>query len=209
MIEREREELERDIQSRRDAGDLDGAVTIAVRGYGSEILRFLVVLHRDDSEASEVFSLFLEGLWRGLAGFAWECSFRTWAYAVARRASLRYRRDEGRRAAKVAPLPEGSALSAIAQEVRSRTLSFLATERRNRLVELRDALPPEDRALLVLRVDRRLAWNDLARALHDDETTPLSAEDLKREAARLRKRFQLVKERLLEHGRREGLIRDP
>ena len=34
--------------------------------------------------------------------------------------------------------------------------------------------------------------------MHPDETDPLDEEGLKREAARLRKRFQHVKERLLE-----------
>lgn len=52
--------------------------------------------------------------------------------------------------------------------------------------------------LLVLRVDKDLAWNELARVMHPEEAEPLDEEGLKREAARLRKRFQHVKERLLE-----------
>ena len=55
-------------------------------------------------------------------------------------------------------------------------------------------------------VDRQLAWTELAQVLHEDEATSLVGEALKREAARLRKRFQLVKERLYEMGRREGLV---
>jgi RNA polymerase sigma-70 factor (ECF subfamily) len=149
--------------------------------------------------------MFAEGVWRGLPGFGWECSFRTWAYAIARRSSLHYRRDEGRRERKQSPLEELSEVSAIAMRVRTETLSYLRTERRSRLAELRDALPPDDRALLILRVDRDLAWSDLARAMHEDET-PLSGESLKRESARLRKRFQTIKEKLLEIGRREGLV---
>ena len=39
-------------------------------------------------------------MWRGLPGFAWQCSFRTWAYAVARRCWLRRRRDAHRWAAR-------------------------------------------------------------------------------------------------------------
>jgi RNA polymerase sigma-70 factor (ECF subfamily) len=57
----------------------------------------------------------------------------------------------------------------------------------------------------VLRVDRKLAWNELAEVLHDGEG-PLDPSGIKREAARLRKRFQLLKERLVELGRREGLV---
>ena len=77
--------------------------------------------------------------------------------------------------------------------------------RRSRFAELRDALPPDERELLILRVDRRLAWTDLARAMHDGEAEP-SADELSRGAARLRKRFQVIKQKLLEIGRREGLV---
>jgi RNA polymerase sigma-70 factor (ECF subfamily) len=61
--------------------------------------------------------------------------------------------------------------------------------------------------LLVLRVDRNLEWNDLARVLAegDDGTAPLADADVTREAARLRKRFQLLKEKLREMAKREGL----
>lgn len=58
----------------------------------------------------------------------------------------------------------------------------------------------------MLRVDRQLAWTDLARVLHEDDDAALEGKALEREAARLRKRFQLVKERLYEMGRRAGLV---
>ena len=75
------------------------------------------------------------------------------------------------------------------------------------LVALRDGLPDEDRMLLVLRVDRGLAWNDLARILSEEEGDRATDDaSLAKEAARLRKRFQLVKERLREMAKREGLL---
>ncbi len=123
----------------------------------------------------------------------------------ARRASLRHRQNTRRRAAHEAPLPEGSALSVIEQQVRSETLAFLRTERRARLVQLRESLPPEDQALLLLRVDRELAWSDLARVLHEGEAE-LDSTALKKEAGRLRKRFQIVKAKIYEMARREGLV---
>jgi RNA polymerase sigma-70 factor (ECF subfamily) len=208
MEPRSREELEADIQRRAAVGDFTGAADAAMRGYGREVYEFLAALHRDEDDAREAFSLFAEGLWRGLPGFAWHCSFRTWAYAVARKASLRLRRDARRRNRRLAELPEGSRLEAIAEEVRSATKSYLKTERRSRFAALRASLPAEDQALLMLRVDRQLPWTDLAQVLHEDDAQPLAGEALKREAARLRKRFQLVKEKLYEMGRREGLIRD-
>lgn len=57
---------------------------------------------------------------------------------------------------------------------------------------------------VVLRVDRGLAWEELARVMLDDPAA--TSEALKRESARLRKRFQLVKEKLLELGREAGLV---
>lgn len=206
MDPRQREELEGDIRRRVAAGDLGGAAEIAMRGYGREIFEFLTALHRREDDAAEVFSLFAEGLWRGLPGFAWHCTFRTWAYAVARRSSLRFRRDARRRAARLLPVSDSSPLLAVAAEVRTDTQPFLRTEGRSRFAALRASLPPEEQALLMLRVDRQLAWTELAQVMHEDDATPLAGEALKREAARLRKRFQLVKERLYELGRREGLV---
>lgn len=201
-----RDELEKGIRQRAEQRDIAGATTLALRGYGPELLRFLVGQHGSEQAASEVFSIVAEGLWRTLETFTWEHPFRALAYAVARRASLRFRRDEGRRARRQVPLTEISALSAIEAEVRTRTLSFLRTEVRDRFAELRDGLPPDDRAILYLRIDRKLAWNDLARAMHDDDARPLEGEDLARAAARWRKRFQLVKDRLVRIGRAEGLL---
>jgi RNA polymerase sigma-70 factor (ECF subfamily) len=181
---------------------LDGAATRAIEGYGPEIYGFLVTRHAGEDEAADVFSAVTESLWRALPKFAWESSLRTWAYTIARHASVRARTNEQRRARGAVPIDEQA--SRLAMEVRTRTQTFLRTERRSAIAQLRDELPTEDRTLLVLRVDRELAWNELARIMLDapdpDEVT------VKREAARLRKRFQLVKERLVAMGRERGLL---
>lgn len=204
MENRERDELEQSIRRLAEASDLDAATTVALRGYGPEILRFLIGFNGSEAAASEVFSLFTEGIWRGIGRFDWACSFRTWAYGVARRASLRHRRDQGRRAAREVAL-ECAAISDIAEQVRTQTLSYLRTERKNRFAEIRDTLPPDDRALLMLRIDRKLSWKDCAHAMQDEEA-PLGEAALAREAARLRKRYQLLKDKLLAIGRSEGLV---
>lgn len=205
-----RPEVEEDVRARASAGDWDGATTAALRGYGQEILEVLVAMHRDEVEASDAFSLFAEGVWRGIARFAWESTLRTWLYGIAKRCSLRHRRDVRRRAAHEAPLPEGSSASVLVAELRSKTGSILATEKRSRIAALRDSLPPADRLLLVLRVDRDLPWQDLARIMREDDDgvaeEALDDEGVKREAARLRKRFQLVKEKLQELAAKEGLL---
>jgi RNA polymerase sigma-70 factor (ECF subfamily) len=200
------DEVDAAVRRRLDDGDSDGAATAAIRAYGPAIFSLLASLHRSEQEASEVFSLFTEGLWRTLGTFAWQCSLRTWVYAIARKSSLRYRRDARRHGARVTALPEGSEVALLAEQIRTETLPFLRTKARSRIAQLRDALPPDDQMLLVLRVDRGLAWNELATVLRGEDEAPLEGDALKREAARLRKRFQLVKDELRELGRAEGLL---
>ena len=54
---------------------------------------------------------------------------------------------------------------------------------------------PEDQELLLLRVDRELEFSEIAMILLSDGDSPDEAA-VARESARLRKRFQLLKERL-------------
>lgn len=209
MDETARAALEQDVRDRCARGDVSGAATAAIRGYGPEILGFLVALHRDEEDARDVFSTFGEALWRGLPTFAWACSLRTWAYTIARNASTRHRKTQKKRSAGRTPL---SAAGELAEQVRTATLTYLKTEQKDRFAALRASLPPEDQELLILRVDRNLAWEEIARIVAEggeaeaEDAPEPSPEALKRESARLRKRFQLVKEKLLEMGKRAGLL---
>jgi RNA polymerase sigma-70 factor (ECF subfamily) len=189
------------------AGDVTGAVTVSLRAYGPEVYAYLRALHRDAGDADEVFSQFTEALWRSLDGRDLRCSHRTWAYAVARRTSLGHRRAERRRAARFSPLPDTTGLSQIAAAVRTETALHLQTQNRSRFTELRESLPEADQTLLMLRVDRGLPWNELVEILDeaDDTAAPRSAEALRRDSARLRKRFQALKDKLREMARQAGL----
>jgi len=203
MDETSRNELERKIRELFDSADFAAAASEALRGYGPEIFGFLVSMHQSPDDASEVFATFSEDLWRGLPKFGWGCTFRTWAYTIARNASNRFLLGRHRRGKGQVPI---TGLSAeIAVEMRSATVTYLKTESKDRFAALRESLPVEDQTLLILRVDRGLAWDELARIMLGEEPVP-SADDLKRESARLRKRFQFVKEKLLELGRAAGLI---
>jgi RNA polymerase sigma-70 factor (ECF subfamily) len=201
-----RHDLEAEIRRLLQRGERDAAATAALRGYGPEVYAFLASSHRGGDDADEVFSMFAEGIWRSLPAFEWQSSFRTWAYAVARRTALRYRRDAQRRGRRQELVGDDSTPLRVAAEVRTTTVAYLRTEVKSRIAELRESLPPEDQALLVLRVDRGLSWLELAYVLRDEDLPPLEGDALKREAARLRKRFQLVKEQLHDMARREGLV---
>jgi RNA polymerase sigma-70 factor (ECF subfamily) len=206
MGEAERADLEQSIRAASTRGDYEEAVTVALKGYGRELLGFLVALHRDEADAGDTFGDLTEALWRGLPTFEWECSFRTWAYAITRNIMRIRKRNAARREKRGARVGD-SALELLAQAVRTETLEFLRTEKRTRFEALRERLPEEDQMLLVLRVDRKLAWDQLARVLRETEgTAPLSKEVLGRESARLRKRFQVVKAQLRDLAKQEGLL---
>ncbi len=189
-----------------EAGNADAAITAVLEQHGPEILGWLVGNLRDVDDANDVFSTFAERLWSTFAGFGWRCSVRTWAYAIARRAAVDHQRNEARRARRIVPLSASSEVTKVAERVRTTTLAHLKTANRQAISQLRDQLPPQDRMLLVLRVDRGLPWSDLARVFLD-QPDPTAAE-LKREAARLRQRFHLIKEKLLKIGRDAGLVKE-
>lgn len=206
MALKDRESLEKELGERAQAGAHADVAERLVRGYGPEILGFLTATLRDQASAEDVFSIFCEQMVRNLPAFERKCSFRTWSYTVARNAAHQYRLARKRRGNR--EVAGDSRLSAAAEEVRSQTAQYLRTEMKSRFAALRDALPEDDRVLLVLRVDKGLGFDEIARVMLSSGGDDPDPSSLKREAARLRKRFQLVKERLLEMGRSEGLIGD-
>lgn len=181
------------VRGKLAAGDLEGATSIALRAFGPEVLGLLVALHRDYDAACDAFSVFAERLWLSFRRFEGRSSVRTWSYAIARNASVDARRRELRQGRRTKPLSEAPEIERLAAAVRTETLTILRTETKSRLAELRATLPEDDQLLLVLRVDRKLSWEELALVFRGEGS---SAEERKRESARLRKRFQLVKERL-------------
>lgn len=187
------------------AENWDAATAEVLRQYGPEILGLLVALHRGDhDEASDAFSIFAEKVWTSIEHFEERSSVRTWAYVLARRASIDVRRREIRQSQRRAPL-SSPIVDQMEARVRTATLTLLRTEVKSELARLRETLPDEDQMLLVLRVDRGLSWDELVLVFHEGKE-PLDASAAKREAARLRKRFQLLKEKLRTMARERGLL---
>ena len=201
MTQAHREQLEHDIRSLCQRGDFAGATTAAIRGLGPELYGFLVGFHRSEQDAAEVFSIVAERLWRGLPSFDWACSFRTWAYTVARNASITHQEEAQRCAREHVPLSDASEVTRIAEQVRTETAAHLRTETKSRIAALRESLTIDEQMLLSLRVDRGLGWEDLVRVLHDG-AEPLGDEAIRRESAKMRKRFQSLKAKLAELARR-------
>ena len=97
-----------------------------------------------------------------------------------------------------------SKISEVAAKVRTETLPHLRTEVKDRFAELRRSLDPDDQALLILRVNRGLSWNEIAVVL--DGASPNDEPAIQRGAARFRQRFQGLKKRLHERAERDGLL---
>jgi RNA polymerase sigma-70 factor (ECF subfamily) len=189
----DREQLERAIRQLCDAASWGEAATCAIEGYGPELLGFLYAALGDEDDARDGFSIFSESLFVNLPRFRWQCQFRTWAYALARSAMGRVLRDPRRadRHVAISDVPEPELQAQI--EARTVTLPFLKSDVKARVRSLRASLAPEDQALLSLRVDRGMAWRDVALVMAGadaDETA------LAREAAALRKRFERIKQRI-------------
>lgn len=196
--------LEATIRAHAERGAFKEAATAAIEGYGPELLGFVMALLRDEAAAGDVFSQLCEDIWSGLPGFQWHSSFRTWAYAVARHAVHRHLRSPHVRRNR--PLADGD-VSQLADRVRSTTLNYLRTEVKEKVTQIREKLDPDDQALLILRVDRNLAWNEVAEILLG-EGEGHGSEAVARKAAALRKRFERLKDELRRLAREHGLIEE-
>jgi len=195
-------EAERKLEALLRAGALGPVAILALETYGAEVFGFLVNLMGATGDAEEVFAQTTEDLWRGLGSFGRRCSMRTWMYLLARHAAARYRRSPWNRADRMGD----SKLDELAAVARTHTQPWRRTEVKDRLQVLRDSLDMDDHAILILRVDRDLPWEEVARVMLSDNAPDAAA--LSREAARLRKRFQVLKEELRKRARSAGLIDD-
>ncbi len=187
-------DVEERIRERLGAGDLRGAATEAIRGFGPQVLRYLRSMLRDEDAAADAFSRFAENLWKGIASFRGESSARTWALRLAWNAALDVRGEAWRRRGRRVATGEASA---IAESIRTRS-AVRAERQLDALEQLRASMSTEDRSLLLLRVDQGLTWEEVAEVLAE-EGKPARP-------AALMKRFERLKARLAKMAKEQGLI---
>jgi RNA polymerase sigma-70 factor (ECF subfamily) len=186
----DRSESENEIRRLIEEGDVAAATTRAIRLYGPEVLGLLVAVLRDEDDASDVFAEVSAHVWRDLPAFRWESSLRTWMYIVARHRLLAFR---DRRDQRLVPLSR-SPIDDVVQEVRTTTALHLRSEVKQAVTLLREQLDPDDRMMLILRIDRALSWREVADVMGVAEPA-------------LRKRFERVKTRLRDLAREHGIGR--
>jgi RNA polymerase sigma-70 factor (ECF subfamily) len=180
------EELEQAIGVHLARQDWHGAATAIMNGYGRAVLRYIRAILPDEDAAAEVFAQFSENLWAGIAGFRAQSSVRTWVYRLAWHASLDFLRDGFRRRTRRL---ETSEFSDLADEIRSSTPFFLTDDARGKLEQLARKLEPGDRALLILRVSKKLPWRQVCEVLSTD-AEPLTEDAAKMRFGRMTKRLR-------------------
>ncbi len=174
-------------------GEDKEALTLTLRALGPEVLGYLENVFGDRDDARDVFQKFAEDLWAWLPSYRGG-SLRAACYRIAWHAAARFRREAWRRRRERMRTTMASRIAASITSPESR----LASTPRDRLERLRAALEPDERTLLILRLDRELSWNEVAEVLSGDGD-PV-------DAGAVRKRFERVKEKLAKLAKAQGLI---
>ena len=172
-------------------GRAEDALRLTFAAYGAEIYGFLVGELHEAERAQEVFALFAEDLWRVMPRLELRSTMRAYCYAVARHALYRYLDSVVRKERRAVPLSHAD-WNALVARVRTETSEYLRSEARDRVAALRSALSEDERTLLMLRIDRGLSFREITEVLGETAGDG----DPKVQEARLRKRFQLLKDKL-------------
>lgn len=178
---------EEQIRELHAQGAFDRAAAIAVKRYGSELQGWLTNSVRDDTAAREIYSVCLEQFWKALPQFRFEASIRTLLYRIARNATYRYFWGRQRE-----DWVFDSQLVVRPVHERSETRPWFRTDVKNKLRDICERLTIKQRMVLSLRVEKQMAWTDIARVMNQGEAW-LTDESLRREAAALRQQFRRLK----------------
>jgi RNA polymerase sigma-70 factor (ECF subfamily) len=139
-----------------------------------------------------------------MPSFAAKSGVRAWAYTIARNALGQELRGQKRYRAQRCEFSDTLA-SRIADQVRTETAAWHRTEVKDEFLKLQQELDHDEQELLFLRTNQQLGWNEIAEIRLGEAAAPAA---LKREAARLRKRFQLTREKIRKLARERGLLGD-
>ncbi|MFO0747380.1 MAG: sigma-70 family RNA polymerase sigma factor [Myxococcota bacterium] len=193
------DDLDSRVKGALERGDTRAGATDLVRTLGPSLMGFLRATLLDPVAADDVWGMACEDLWAGLPGFAGRSSLETWAYKVTRSACARYLKGAQRRRARALSLSDRLPERA----PRTPTPNWQSTPVRDAVRRLRERLTPDDRTLLVLRIDRQMSWRAIAEI---EGVSPDDPAGLARREGLLRKRFERVKARLQRMAKADGLL---
>jgi RNA polymerase sigma-70 factor (ECF subfamily) len=184
-------------------GELERAAELAFRLYGDELMGWLVRRFGSRQIAAEMYSELCLYSWRYFAGFHWECTLRTWLYAIGRKVCYG---EAPRLQEPLSSLPES--LSCLVTHGRDRisTYKLEAVEDAYHVL-CRSVLTEQEQDILTWRIYGALGWQEIARVLAGDPAPTNAA--LRKRAAALRKQFERIKRKLRAAAEERGLARRP
>ncbi|HEY8206278.1 MAG TPA: sigma-70 family RNA polymerase sigma factor, partial [Myxococcaceae bacterium] len=124
-----------------------------------------------------------------------------WGYHLLRAALHKYMHSPRRREQPVSsPVsPEKP------NDSRTATSPWLKTDVKDGFIELRETLDANDQIVLLLRINQKMAWTEIARIMDDGEA-PMTEDVVRRKAAALRQNFHRIKDQLRKLAVERGLI---
>ncbi len=176
-------------------GDVGAAAAAILDVLGPGLCGYLAVVLRDEDAARDVLADVAVHLLTGLHRFRGDSLVKTWTYRIAWRTAMRLRNHPGRRRATAL---RSSLAGQLVAEVRLSTAAYRKTGSLQWLERMRAGLAPADQSLLTLRLDRGMAWSEVAQVM--------GAGDAAADLAALRKRYERIKERLRKAAERDGLV---
>jgi RNA polymerase sigma-70 factor (ECF subfamily) len=185
------------------AGRHADVVTAIVRDLGPHLLGFVHSRIRDAAVAEDAYAIFCLDLWRSMPNFRGQCSFEGWSYLLLRNAVNRTLSRVVKPRRQELGISQLSAFPELEAVARTTLSSHQSPVARDRFVALREQLDEDEQTLLVLRVDRDLPWKDVAQVFLGEQAED---EELEREAAKLRQRFQTLKTKLAKLAKASGLL---
>jgi len=145
--------LEQEIARLLSIENSQGALYLALRSYGQQLLEFLVGCMSDEADARDVLSMTLDAALSDVSSFAGRVTFRAWLYILAKNARVRFMTDPSRYRGR-----RSSYMSSLAD------LVILGRSELARLDEarMRRDFTDEDRELLALHFHRQFSWAEIA-----------------------------------------------
>ena len=206
MAPEQLERLLKDLAEGRahDMPEMEELITSALEIYGDSIRDRLKGRYKDVQLAEEVFSHFTIRLIECIDKFQAIGSLHAWLRTVADNVANDYDRKRKRnreQADETLDMTAGASL----WSTRTATKPWKRTTAKDKLSEVRNQLSADEQRLLVLRVDRRLSWNDVANAW---TPAPGNEEEIKKLAGTLKKRFSRLQDKLKNEFRKAGMIKD-
>jgi DNA-directed RNA polymerase specialized sigma24 family protein len=173
-----------------DQRDFRRATTLLIHAYAARVRAFLNNRLRDSAGCAEVFAVFSEDVWKGIASLRGRTSVVPWVFVLARNALYRHGRAQQRWAVRHVSLDAAPDVPTSDDQV-----AELDGVGHAHIAPLLHQLSASERWLLDQRFVAGNSWNEIARAQLVSARPP-DHDAVLRESARLRKKSQLIVQRL-------------